>query len=626
MSPLGARLAGGLVATIATTSALALAVPAANAGTWVEVSCVNPNQSGAPSEGWTQFASGAPGYGSSGSARCPMFGLLSSTVAEPNGNGENLRYLPPGGSTLIGGSVDASGYAGGGGYNASGDVSAYSPEFIYPGDVIFQCAEGLGPCWSSNFTFSGVIALPANAGGGFYIGAGCGGAANYACDEGASNGAWTNVEVHWANFTLSNGSAPSGSGFSGSLLQPNASGAADVSFTAADPGGPGVYLVTIQVDGADLYDATPDNNSGECVSQGTQGEAEMFDYSQPCKQSEGVDVPVNTGSLSDGSHALKVIVTDAAKNSATVYNATITTENAPLVTSSPLVSGTAQVGSTLSGVAAVFEARSGLGPLSAIKGQWLRCSGPGTGCAAIPGATSNTYTPVAEDKGYTIEYENTAEDAYKHQTTAASAPTVAVTEAPGSTGSCAGSSGCQQGGGGDGGSGGSGGSGAGSGGSSGAGGVGGSGSGGSGGSAGGVTVVLPSAPGENLGSVLLGSAAKWAVSLRVSPRRVRRHTKVELTGLVSTSPRPSEGKLVYLQARSVGSVWQGSGAKRHREALYGKWVSFQIFRAKGDGTFTSTYTFKLGGHHTYQFRAVAPAEGQYRNPTGVSSTTTISEV
>ncbi len=125
---------------------------------------------------------------------------------------------------------------------------------------------------------------------------------------------------------------------------------------------------------------------------------------------------------------------------------------------------------------------------------------------------------------------------------------------------------------------------------------------------------------------MLGSAAKWAVSLRVSPRRVRRHTKVKLTGLVSTSPRPNEGKLVYLQARSVGSVWKGNGAKRHRVTVYGKWVSFQIFRAKSNGTFTSTYTFKLGGHHTYQFRAVAPAEGQYRNPTGVSSTTTISEV
>lgn len=450
-----------VIATLVCVGLLAIRPVLARAGTWVEVSCLNPNQSGAPSEGWTQFASGAPGYGSTGSARCPMFGLLSSAVAEQNGNGENLRYLPPSGSTLIGGSVDASGYAGGGGYNASGTVVAYSPEYVYPGDVIFQCAEGLGTCSPNSFSFSGVISLPANAGGGFYIGAGCGGAPGYSCDEGASNGAWSNVEVHWANFTLSNTSAPSASGFSGALLQPNASGTEDVSFTASDPGGPGVYLVTIQVDGSDLYNATPDNNNGQCVSQGTQGEAEMFDYSQPCKQSEGVDIPVNTGSLPDGSHTLKVIVTDAAKNSATVYNTTITTENAPVVTSSPLVSGTAQVGSTLSGVPGVFEARSGLGPLSAASSQWLRCSSPGN-CSAIPGATSTTYTPVAADKGYTIEYENSVEDAHKHKKTATSAPTVAVAEAPGSGGSCAGQEGCQQGGtGGNGGNGGSGGSGSG---------------------------------------------------------------------------------------------------------------------------------------------------------------------
>jgi hypothetical protein len=34
----------------------------------------------------------------------------------------------------------------------------------------------------------------------------------------------------------------------------------------------------------------------------------------------------------------------------------------------------------------------------------------------------------------------------------------------------------------------------------------------------------------------------------------------------------------------------------------------------------------LGGRHTYQFQAVAPAEGQFRNPTGTSSTITVKEV
>ncbi len=134
------------------------------------------------------------------------------------------------------------------------------------------------------------------------------------------------------------------------------------------------------------------------------------------------------------------------------------------------------------------------------------------------------------------------------------------------------------------------------------------------------------APASSQGSVLLGSGVKWGVSLKVAPRRVRRGTKIRLTGAVVTSPRPGSGKLIYLQARSVGSAWRGKGRKRHRITAYGKWVTFQAFRARSNGTFSSVYKFKLGGHHTYQFQAVAPAEGQYRNPTGDSSTITVKEI
>jgi hypothetical protein len=76
----------------------------------------------------------------------------------------------------------------------------------------------------------------------------------------------------------------------------------------------------------------------------------------------------------------------------------------------------------------------------------------------------------------------------------------------------------------------------------------------------------------------------------------------------------------------VGSAFRGKGHKRHRATVYGKWVTFQAFRAKGNGSFASSYTFKLGGKHTYQFQAVAPAEGQYRNPTGISKTITVREI
>jgi len=102
----------------------------AQAANWMEVSCVNPSQSAAPSEGWSSFAAGG-GYGSNNGTGCgpgsPMYAMLSTDAAVGVGSAETLQYTPPGGSTLIGGSVDVSMYADGYGYGASGTAVAYSP-------------------------------------------------------------------------------------------------------------------------------------------------------------------------------------------------------------------------------------------------------------------------------------------------------------------------------------------------------------------------------------------------------------------------------------------------------------------------------------------------------------------
>jgi hypothetical protein len=107
-----------------------------------------------------------------------------------------------------------------------------------------------------------------------------------------------------------------------SLLPPNVFGTADVSFTAGDAGGPGVYNVTAKVDGTTVYGANPDTNSGRCVSVGTDtaSDAFMFDWQQRCPTTEFVDVPVNTAGLLDGRHQLTIAVTDADQNTSTVLN------------------------------------------------------------------------------------------------------------------------------------------------------------------------------------------------------------------------------------------------------------------------------------------------------------------
>ncbi|MGO9322379.1 MAG: hypothetical protein ACLQBY_16470 [Solirubrobacteraceae bacterium] len=309
------------------------------------MSCVNPSQSAAPSEGWTSFAAGGE-YGSNNSTSCgpgsPMFAILSTDAAVGVGSAETLQYTPPGGSKLIGGSVDVSLYADGGGYDASGTAVAYTPEYAYNGsNVFFQCASGLPPCANGTNDFSGVLGIPGGRGGNLYLSAGCGGENGASCNSGGSEGAWSLVRLWWANLLLENDTAPTGSGFSGSLLEPNAHGTAELQFTAGDPGGPGVYSVALQIDGQTVYQGTPDGNGGHCVSAGSSSGALMFDYQQPCKQTETVDVPVNTTTLSEGEHTLKVIVTDAAQNSSVVYDGTITTANRTTVSAlldSPAVS------------------------------------------------------------------------------------------------------------------------------------------------------------------------------------------------------------------------------------------------------------------------------------------------
>jgi hypothetical protein len=327
-----------LTAAVAVSVVFALlGASVASAGSWIQVSCENPNQSAAPNEGWSSFAAGG-GFGSNNSTNCapgnPMWAILSTAQAVTVGSQETLQYTPPSGSTLNGGSIDVSLYADGYGYNASSTAVLYSPAFAYDGsDVFFQCAAGLANCYPGSNDYAGVLPIPGGRGGDLFVSAGCGGNAGYTCNQGGSEGGWSLARLYWANLLLTNTSTPAGSGFTGTILSPNASGTADLNFTASDPNGPGVYLITAQVDGKTVYSATPDNNGGKCASVGTSEGALMFDYSQPCRTGESVTLPINTTTLSDGPHTLKVSVQDAAQNTSVVYDATITTHNA---TNNPL--------------------------------------------------------------------------------------------------------------------------------------------------------------------------------------------------------------------------------------------------------------------------------------------------
>jgi hypothetical protein len=95
-------------------------------------------------------------------------------------------------------------------------------------------------------------------------------------------------------------------------------------------------------------------------------------------------------------------------------------QSPPVNTSLPTISGTAQVGQTLTASPGTWS-----GPNLHLAGQWLRCDSSGLNCLAIGGATSKTYVPQTADVGYTMRVVVTASNK-NGSTSATSNPTVPV--------------------------------------------------------------------------------------------------------------------------------------------------------------------------------------------------------
>ena len=311
----------------------ALTAPAARAGSWIQVACVNPDGSAAPSEGWTSFATAGVSPLSATSTACgpgqPMFAALSNGTAVPNGASENLQYTPPAGSTLNGGGLSVALSADGGSEFGRAVASVNEPgNDVSAGDGVFSCVEGEGCSGNTGASDdTGPVTLPSGRGGNLYLTALCTALTNANCSTGGTDGDYAFAEVTSADLELANASVPTGSGFSGSALQ----GRVQLVFSAGDPSGPGVYAVTVALDGTTVAGGTPNANGGACVPVGTGADgALMFDHQQPCPQTAAIDDAIPTAGLPDGAHRLAVTVTDAAQNSATVLDQNITSFNPQL--------------------------------------------------------------------------------------------------------------------------------------------------------------------------------------------------------------------------------------------------------------------------------------------------------
>jgi hypothetical protein len=219
------------------------------------------------------------------------------------------------------------------------------------------------------------------------------------------------INVSSAAILLDDSTTPTVSNLSGSLVSGSpARGTAEVSFDAADSG-PGIYSGQLVIDGQPLTPVVLNANNGSCQNLGeTADGTRAFAHPEPCAKSTSGSLTLDTTSLSDGAHTLKVIVDDASGNAVTAFNGSITTDNAPSIVTAPTISGLAQVGSTLTATDGTFSLPSGAGSLSATTGQWMHCDAAGEKCSPIAGATSSTYTPVADDIHHTILYQDAASD------------------------------------------------------------------------------------------------------------------------------------------------------------------------------------------------------------------------
>jgi chitodextrinase len=143
------------------------------------------------------------------------------------------------------------------------------------------------------------------------------------------------------------------------------------------------------------------------------------------------------GGLACGtSYTLAVDAYDAAGNISSKASMSATTAacstpppapTAPSNTALPAVSGTAQVGQTLTATPGTWS-----GNPTTFAYQWQRCDAAGASCASIAGATSQTYVPVDSDAGSTLRVAVTARTPLG-TATATSAPTAVVSPPAGPT-------------------------------------------------------------------------------------------------------------------------------------------------------------------------------------------------
>jgi len=554
-----ARLLAVVMALAAVTEVAAVASPAsAVAGQYHVYTCETPLGESAPTDGWNGSSTGQETSAEDTCAQpggALIAGLRAKTARTANADSATWAFAAPSGETLAGATLWRAGDADSGpAINAFYEFWLTGPSKLDEPANVFddciggsECPTGVGST-SQPLSPENRVAVPeANLGLHLYVAASCGGVTGYKCssNSGDPNGYAAVVYLYAADLILEQGADPKASNVSGELTTaPTVSGTSDVAFSASDPGS-GVYETEFSVDGRVVQSTVVNEDGGRCknVGQTTDG-LPAFLYVQPCPASVSADVGFESTRVSNGVHHLVVGVTDAAGNTTTVLERIITVDNpSPQGAPGALNGANASAQATLAVAwerAKAARVTSGYGHVHTVVGQ---LTGPG-------------HVPIG---GARIDVMATPAYAGAR----AAAMTSPVTGADGR-----------------------------------------------------FSMVLP--PGvssrtlrfgysERLGLApvvthTLALSVRAGVALNIAPRTASLGRSIYFSGRLRGGPIPSGGKLLVLEARSLG----------------GAWLEFDVIRSNARGRYHARYTFKFPGPEKYQFRVLCQAEADYPFATGSS--------
>ncbi len=459
-----------------------------------------------------------------------------------------------------------------------------------------------------------------NLGEQLYVNASCGGLSSYKCPSGKgdSNGYAAVVYLYAADLTLSQASQPTVSDVEGELATaPTLSGSVDLSFHAADSGS-GVYEAVFTVNGVLAGHTLLDENGGRCRDVGqTSDGLPAFLYLQPCPASLSVNVPLDTTTLTNGTHHLVVSVTNAAGNSTVVLDRKVTVSNDPQAQSPPQSAGGGD-GETTTGSSPPQSGGSGGG--GSTNNESSGSSSPqsaGGGGVETPEndpypspptpasqLTSDNGTNASAGATLRVRWATTAHTAlagaYGHsqtvvgQLTAPSGAPIAgallrVLDTPDHEGartvSLVGARTAPD---------------------------------------GSLRVRLPAGlPSSRLTFAYASNPADVvpdvtaaltltvpaSLSLNITPRDSHAGGTIVFSGTLHGTPLPPGGKQLVLEARAPGASWR----------------QFQTLATHAHGRYRASYRFRLAGPITYEFRAVCPAEADFPYGTGASHVVRVHE-